>query len=210
MKSSLFVFGLIIILILIGASANATVTQNNTSGSNTSISGGYTSNTTNSYSGGQTNTTTNTTTNSTKTHQIPVNAAIAPSMSSYSQDLCIVGLSGSVQVTGFGVAGGTYVRDQNCERMKLSKLLYDYNMRVASIAILCQDDRVFSAMENAGTPCPFEGKIGEAAQAQWKKYDIERPDYEKYVEKLKRRAAIDNKKEFVPIDTEYDLYGDDD
>ena len=111
MKSSLFVFGLIIILILIGASANATVTQNNTSGSNTSISGGYTSNTTNSYSGGQTNTTTNTTTNSTKTHQIPVNAAIAPSMSSYSQDLCIVGLSGSVQVTGFGVAGGTYVTD---------------------------------------------------------------------------------------------------
>ena len=210
MKSSLFVFGLIIILILIGASANATVTQNNTSGSNTSISGGYTSNTTNSYSGGQTNTTTNTTTNSTKTHQIPVNAAIAPSMSSYSQDLCIVGLSGSVQVTGFGVAGGTYVRDQNCERMKLSKLLYDYNMRVASIAILCQDDRVFSAMENAGTPCPFEGKIGKAAQAQWEKYDIERPDYDKYVEKLKRRAAIDNKKEFVPIDTEYDLYGDDD
>ncbi len=210
MKSSLFVFGLIIILILIGASANATVTQNNTSGSNTSISGGYTSNTTNSYSGGQTNTTSNTTTNSTKTHQIPVNAAIAPSMSSYSQDLCIVGLSGSVQVTGFGVAGGTYVRDQNCERMKLSKLLYDYNMRVASIAILCQDDRVFSAMEHAGTPCPFEGKIAGEAQAQWEKYDIERPDYDKYVEKLKRRAAIDNKEEFVPIDTEYDLYGDDD
>jgi hypothetical protein len=210
MKSSLFVFGLIIILILIGASANATVTQNNTSGSNTSISGGYTSNTTNSYSGGQTNTTTNTTTNSTKTHQIPVNAAIAPSMSSYSQDLCIVGLSGSVQVTGFGVAGGTYVTDQNCERMKLSKLLYDYNMRVASIAILCQDDRVFSAMEHAGTPCPFEGKIAGEAQAQWEKYDIERPDYDKYIEKLKRRAAIDNKTEFVPIDTEYDLYGDDD
>ena len=45
---------------------------------------------------------------------------------------------------------------------------------------------------------------------QWKKYDIERPDYDKYVEKLKRRAAIDNKQEFVPIDTQYDLYGDDD
>ena len=131
-------------------------------------------------------------------------------MSSYSQDLCIVGVSGGVQVTGFGLAGGTYVTDENCERMKLSKLLYDFNMRVASIAILCQDDRVFSAMEHAGTPCPFEGQIGEAAEMQWKKYDIERPDYDKYVEKLKRRAAIDNKKEFVPIDTQYDLYGDDD
>ena len=95
-------------------------------------------------------------------------------------------------------------------KRKLSKLLYDFNMRVASIAILCQDDRVFSAMEHAGTPCPFEGQIGQDATNQWKKYDIERPDYDTYVRKLKRRAAIDNETEFVPIDTEYDLYGDDD
>ena len=192
------------------ATDNSVSNQTNTSGSNTSISGGYTSTTTNTYSGGQTNTTTNSTSNTTESQAIPVSSAIAPSMSSYSQDLCIVGVSGGVQVTGFGLAGGTYVTDENCERMKLSKLLYDFNMRVASIAILCQDDRVFSAMEHAGTPCPFEGQIGEAAEMQWKKYDIERPDYDKYVEKLKRRAAIDNKKEFVPIDTEYDLYGDDD
>ena len=192
------------------ATDNSVSNQTNTSGSNTSISGGYTSTTTNTYSGGQTNTTTNSTSNTTEAQQIPVSSAIAPSMSSYSQDLCVVGVSGGVQMTGFGVAGGTFITDENCERMKLSKLLYDFNMRVASIAILCQDDRVFSAMEHAGTPCPFEGEIGEAAEMQWKKYDIERPDYDKYVEKLKRRAAIDNKKEFVPIDTQYDLYGDDD
>ena len=212
---------LAIILIILGTCAwlygwvvfatdNSVSNQTNTSGSNTSISGGYTSTTTNSYSGGQTNTTTNSTSNTTESQAIPVNSAIAPSMSSYSQDLCVVGVSGGVQVTGFGVAGGTFITDENCERMKLSKLLYDFNMRVASIAILCQDDRVFSAMEHAGTPCPFEGEIGEAAEAQWKKYDIERPDYDKYVEKLKRRYAIDNEKEFVPIDTQYDLYGDDD
>ena len=191
------------------ATDNSVSNQTNASGSNTSISGGYTSTTTNSYSGGQTNTTTNSTSNTTESQAIPVSSAIAPSMSSYSQDLCVVGVSGGVQMTGFGVAGGTFITDENCERMKLSKLLYDFNMRVASIAILCQDDRVFSAMENAGTPCPFEGAIGKEAEAQWKKYDIERPDYDKYVEKLKRRAAIDNKKEFVPIDTQYDLYGDD-
>ena len=205
-----------IILIILGTCAwlygwvayatdNSVSNQTNTSGSNTSISGGYTSTTTNTYSGGQTNTTTNSTSNTTESQAIPVSSAIAPSMSSYSQDLCVVGVSGGVQVTGFGVAGGTFITDENCERMKLSKLLYDFNMRVASIAILCQDDRVFSAMEHAGTPCPFEGQIGEAAEMQWKKYDIERPDYDKYVEKLKRRYAIDNEKEFVPIDTEYDL-----
>ncbi len=211
MKNTLII---IIAVIFIGAISyatdNSTSNQTNASGSNTSISGGYTSTTTNSYSGGQTNTTTNSTSNNTESQAIPVSSAIAPSMSSYSQDLCVVGVSGGVQVTGFGVAGGTFITDENCERMKLSKLLYDFNMRVASIAILCQDDRVFSAMENAGTPCPFEGKIGAEAEAQWKKYDIERPDYDKYVQKLKRRAAIDNKTEFVPIDTEYNLYGDDD
>jgi len=191
------------------ATDNSTSNQTNTSGSNTSISGGYTSTTTNSYQGGQTNTTTNSTSNTTESQRIPVGSAIAPSMSSYSQDLCIVGLSGSMQVTGFGVAAGSYIIDENCERMKLSKLLYDFNMRVASIAILCQDDRVFSAMENAGTPCPFEGQIGKAATEQWKKYDVERPDYDKYVQKLKRRAAIDRKTEFKPIQTEYQLYGDD-
>ena len=211
MRSKLWVYVLVLFLTF-GANAtdNSTSNQTNTSGSNTSISGGYTSTTNNTYSGGQTNTTTNATTNTTKNSKIPVGTATAPSMSSYSQDLCIVGVSGGVQVTGFGVSGGTYVTDENCERMKLSKLLYDFNMRVASIAILCQDDRVFSAMEHAGTPCPFEGKIGKDATDQWKKYDVERPDYDQYIQKLKRRNAIDNKTEFVPVDSEYDLYGDDD
>ena len=170
---------------------NSTSNQTNTSGSNTSISGGYTSTTNNTYSGGQTNSTTNTTTNSTEQSKIPVGTASAPSMSSYSQDLCTVGVGFGVQTLGVGVSGGSYFTDQNCERMKLSKLLYDYQMRVAAVAILCQDDRVFSAMENAGTPCPFEGKIGKDAKQQWKKYDKERPDYDQYTSKLKVRAQID-------------------
>ena len=210
----------ILLLILIGAVANATdnstANQTNTSGSNTTISGGYTSTTTNNNDG-QTNTTTSTTTNATthsnnsETQKIPVGTANAPSMSSYSQDLCTVGVGGAVQVTGFGVAGGTYFTDENCERMKLSKLLYDFNMRVAAIAILCQDDRIFSAMDNAGTPCPFEGQIGAAAKAQWKKYDVERPDYNRYIKNLKRRATIDARLKKVlekRIDTDYKLYGD--
>ena len=210
----------ILLLILIGAEANATdnstANQTNTSGSNTTISGGYTSTTTNNNDG-QTNTTTSTTTNATthsnnsETQKIPVGTANAPSMSSYSQDLCTVGVSAGVQMTSFGVATGSYFTDENCERMKLSKLLYDFNMRVAAIAILCQDDRIFSAMDNAGTPCPFEGQIGAAAKAQWKKYDVERPDYNRYIKNLKRRATIDARLKKVlekRIDTDYKLYGD--
>ncbi len=210
----------ILLLILIGAVANATdnstANQTNTSGSNTTISGGYTSTTTNNNDG-QTNTTTSTTTNATthsnnsETQKIPVGTANAPSMSSYSQDLCTVGVSAGVQMTSFGVATGSYFTDENCERMKLSKLLYDFNMRVAAIAILCQDDRIFSAMDNAGTPCPFEGQIGAAAKAQWKKYDVERPDYNRYIKNLKHRATIDARLKKVlekRIDTDYKLYGD--
>ena len=197
------------------ATDNSTSNQTNTSGSNTTISGGYTSTTTNNNDG-QTNTTTSTTsnatTNNTETQKIPVGTANAPSMSSYSQDLCTVGVSGGVQVTGFGVAAGSYFTDENCERMKLGKLLYDFNMRVAAIAILCQDDRIFSAMDNAGTPCPFEGQIGAAAKAQWKKYDVERPDYHEYTKNLRRRRAIDarlNKVLEKRVNTEFELYGDD-
>ena len=58
-------------------------------------------------------------------------------------------------------------------------------MKVAAVAILCQDERVFFAMEQAGTPCPFEGKIGKQAKAAWKKYDKLRPDYNQYVNNLK-------------------------
>jgi hypothetical protein len=198
MHKILFLFLILVIIFTplnpVFATDNSTSNQTNASGSNTSISGGYTSTTTNNNDG-QTNTTTSTTSNTSTTNQksIPVGNASAPSMSSYSQDLCTVGVGFGVQTLGLGVAGGTYFTDENCERMKLSKLLYDYQMRVASIAILCQDDRVFSAMEHAGTPCPFEGKIGSAANAQWKKYDIERPDYDRYTDKLKKRDYINQK-----------------
>ena len=175
-------------------SGSTTNSQTNTSGSNTTISGGYSAETTNTYQSGSTNDTTSTTTNTTNNNStIPVPSAGAPSMSAYSQDVCAVGKSGGIQLPGVGVSGGATSRDMNCERMKLSKLLNDYGMKVAAVAILCQDPRVFEAMEQAGTPCPFEGKIGKEAMEQWNKYDIERPDYKKYVDKMDDRLEIDER-----------------
>ena len=40
-------------------------------------------------------------------------------------------------------------------------------MRVASVSLLCQDERVWQAMEMAGTPCPYEGLIGDDAKMAW-------------------------------------------
>ena len=58
-------------------------------------------------------------------------------------------------------------------------------MKVAAVSILCQDPRVFFAMEQSGTPCPFEGKIGTDAKKQWELYGKLRPDYNQYTERLK-------------------------
>jgi hypothetical protein len=98
----------------------------------------------------------------------PPPTAIAPAMmSGGNNDLCTTGTSGSVQTQIFGVSSGGTVRDMNCERLKLSKTLYDMGMKVAAVSTMCQDRRVFDAMMAAGTPCPVEGKIGEHARAYW-------------------------------------------
>ena len=188
-----------------GDSTNDDNDQTNSSGSNTQITGGYTSTTTNNNDG-QTNTTTSTTTNTTTTNgsDVPVNSANSPSFSSMSQDVCSMGVSGSVSTLGVGISGGKHVRDLNCERIKLSKVLYDYGMKVAAVSILCQDSRVHAAMQSAGTPCPWNGKIGPDAQAMWDKYPELRPDYEDYLVKLDAIAKIDTEiaKEKARIEAE--------
>ena len=128
----------------------------------------------------------------------PPASAIAPSIMSYSQDLCTTGRSGALQGQLFGFSGGTTVRDMNCERLKLSKYLYDMGMKVASVSLLCQDNRVFQAMEMAGTPCPNFGKIGKEATVAWQENPEDRPDYEDYKVKTDAKAlAIKNEKKRI-------------
>ena len=92
-----------------------------------------------------------------------------------------------------GLSGGKHFIDKNCERLKLARILNDFGMKVAAVAILCQDERVFESMIQAGTPCPIDGKIGKAAHALWNKYDFERPDYKAYVKRMKKREKVEPK-----------------
>ena len=184
-----------------GATTN---TQTNTSGSNTTISGGYSQESTTTYQSGSSSTTSTTnTTNAYSGDSRVVNSSSAPSMSAMSQDLCVVGISGGFQKFGIGISGGTYRTDENCERIKLSKVLNDLGMKVAAVSILCQDERVFHAMIQSGTPCPYNGKIGNEALKEWKKYDKLRPDYEqytadlKYIEKKNKKLQIEYEKKMV-------------
>ena len=184
-----YVTGALVILICFLAfcgQANAGSTQTNTSGSNTAIEGGYTSESTTTYqSGSESTSTTNNTTNSDIKSSPP--SAAAPSYNSMTQDVCAVGVSAGIQTFGIGLSGGKHVIDKNCERLKLARILDQFGMKVAAVAILCQDERVFESMIQAGTPCPIDGKIGKNALALWTKYDHERPDYDVYVERMKKR-----------------------
>ena len=111
----------------------------------------------------------------------PPPTAIAPSMmSGGNSDLCTTGISGAVQTQILGIAAGGTVRDLNCERLKLSKTLFDMGMKVAAVATMCQDRRVWDAMWSAGTPCPYDGKIGNEARTLW----LANPDRWPIAEKL--------------------------
>jgi len=198
---------IILILLLLTTSVFAGSTQSNVSGSNTAIEGGYASESTTTYqSGSESTSTTNNTTNS-DIRSAPPSAA-APSYNSMTQDVCAVGVSAGIQTFGIGLSGGKHVIDENCERLKLARILNDFGMKVAAVAILCQDERVFESMIQAGTPCPIDGKIGKNALALWTKYDHERPDYDVYVERMKKREKKNEEieeemtKEFERIEAE--------
>lgn len=98
----------------------------------------------------------------------PPPSAISPSINSSNSDLCTVGVSGAVQTQILGISAGKTVRDMNCEKLKNAKTLYDMGMKVAAVSVMCQDERVFEAMMNAGTPCPYDGLIGDEAKVAWK------------------------------------------
>jgi len=175
------------------------VSQTNVSGGNTSIQGGYSASTT--YESGSSSSST-TTNNSTSNIRSAPPAAYAPGFNGSGIDVCSSGISGGIQTFTFGISGGSTVRDLNCERIKLARELKANGMAVASVSLLCQDARVFQAMENAGTPCPYKGKIGKEATKEWKKYGKLRPDFDEYIKNLKiieeqeKKEALKFKKEF--------------
>ena len=190
----LFIVLFLLVMVTKPIVADDTNTQTNTSGSNTNITGGYDSESTTNYNSGSSNTTTtnNDTTSTTNNKStVPPPSANAPSYSSMSQDVCSMGVSGSVTTGLVGLSGGKHIVDENCERIKLAKVLQDFGMKVASVAVLCQDHRVFEAMQSAGTPCPFDGKIGKEAAALWEKYPQLRPDYDNHLKRTEIIAEVD-------------------
>ena len=152
--------------------STSNITTNNTNRNiNTSTSTNTNNNTNNTTIDSTTNNTNTNTNNNTSdiTQEVisPPPSAIAPSIQSGGNDTCTVSYSAAVQTQILGVSGGGHIRDLNCERLKNAKTLYNMGMKVAAVALMCQEETVYKAMEMAGTPCPYMGEIGATAQALW-------------------------------------------
>jgi hypothetical protein len=110
--------------------------------------------------------------NTTSTNQTNVNSAStingdqtirnAPNVNApnlvTSNDTCAIAMSGGVSIIGVGASFGTAYVDKGCERLKLSRELFNYGMRAASLALLCNDKDVKQALHDTGYECPVHKK----------------------------------------------------
>ena len=84
---------------------------------------------------------------------VPVRTAYAAPLYA-SEDTCMGSRTFGLQAMGFGVSFATTWQDRQCRRIKNARQLFALGYRTAAVALLCQDDEVYDAMERAGTPCP--------------------------------------------------------
>ena len=106
--------------------------------------------------------------------------ANAPVIPNSNSDICKVGIGGAVQNNVLGIATGVLIDDELCQLLKLSRSMYSYGMKVSSVALLCQDHRVWTSMMDASTPCPVNGLIGAEAAAYWQENSHLIPEGSRY------------------------------
>ena len=74
-------------------------------------------------------------------------------------------------------------------------------MKVAAVATMCQDRRVWDAMNSAGTPCPIDGKIGAEAKEIWDANPHRVPGNPPKVEKVSESITVKQNDEKVSNST---------
>lgn len=87
--------------------------------------------------------------------EMPVGSAISPTFMSNGSDTCLKGTAGSLQTVAVGFSSGGYELDQDCVRLKYSRMLSTLGLKVAAVSMLCQSVEVYRSMLLAGSPCPF-------------------------------------------------------
>ena len=120
--------------------------------------------------------------------------ANAPVLPNSQNDSCKVGIGGAVQNNILGIATGVLIDDELCQLLKLSRSQYAFGMKVSAVAILCQDPRVWTSMQDAGTPCPVNGLIGAEAAAYWQENPHLIPEGSRYREDYIEQVKVEEPK----------------
>ena len=120
--------------------------------------------------------------------------ANAPVLPNSNSDICKVGIGGAVQNNILGIATGVLIDDELCQLLKLSRSQYAFGMKVSAVAILCQDPRVWTSMQDAGTPCPVNGLIGAEAAAYWQDNPHLIPEGSRYREDYIQQVKVEEPK----------------
>ena len=120
--------------------------------------------------------------------------ANAPVLPNSNSDICKVGIGGAVQNNILGIATGVLIDDELCQLLKLSRSQYAFGMKVSAVAILCQDPRVWTSMQDAGTPCPVNGLIGAEAAAYWQENPHLIPEGSRYREDYIEQVKVEEPK----------------
>ena len=120
--------------------------------------------------------------------------ANAPVLPNSNSDICKVGIGGAVQNNILGIATGVLIDDELCQLLKLSRSQYAFGMKVSAVAILCQDPRVWTSMQDAGTPCPVNGRIGAEAAAYWQDNPHLIPEGSRYREDYIQQVKVEEPK----------------
>lgn len=71
-----------------------------------------------------------------------------------SNDTCMGSTSGSLNIAGIGVGGGSTWTDTNCKMLKNSREMWNMGMKAASLALMCNDELNREALELTGYTCP--------------------------------------------------------
>ena len=71
-----------------------------------------------------------------------------------SNDTCMGSTSGSVNIAGLGIGGGSSWTDTNCKMLKNSRELWNMGMKAAALALMCTDAANKDALELTGFICP--------------------------------------------------------
>jgi len=82
-----------------------------------------------------------------------------------SNDTCMGSTSGSINIAGLGVGGGSSWVDTNCKRLKNARELWNMGMKPAALALLCMDSENKEALELTGFVCPTK-TVSKAASVK--------------------------------------------